>query len=220
MLERLEDLDTMRVRATMDRVTGITRKIALVENPNQFANIHLGDAIDLIVSAWDDVTSQTILNCFCHSRIKTLEDEYQKTQGQISEEELDPAAVLDAEQTQALLGGREHSSFRDYLDIRALLKKVDDEMGMEEDHSMTDAQLLAADEYEDESLSPEESVEEPIITRDAAKACLQTLKKYIQLQEDDLAPELASVRSLMNFVEAKRILTLQQTTIDKYFRLN
>ncbi|KAF9981955.1 hypothetical protein BGZ75_006695, partial [Mortierella antarctica] len=109
--------------------------------------------------------------------------------------------------------------FRGRLDIRALLNYEDEEMDFLEDAEMTSRELLFADVEDALPASEDDSVEEPIIPRTVAQDCLLTVKKYIEQQEEvNLRPELSSTKTLLDFMESKRVLNLEQTTIHQYFK--
>ncbi|KAI8603039.1 hypothetical protein EDD21DRAFT_403172 [Dissophora ornata] len=56
ILRRLEELDTVRVRADLDRAMGIKRASPLAGNPKDIAKIHVRNAIELLVEAKGEVT--------------------------------------------------------------------------------------------------------------------------------------------------------------------
>ncbi|KAG0207950.1 hypothetical protein BGX28_000963 [Mortierella sp. GBA30] len=133
----------------------------------------------------------------------------------LSKVQLDPTALKDVERTQVLLQAQRPEYFRGNLDIQAFMNNEDDEIGLEDDLTMNDEQLLAASADEDEL--GEEEEEESIIPREEARACLQTMVTYVQQQDEDLGPELAVLRRLLDFTESKLILKLQQTSLGDYF---
>lgn len=233
ILDRLEDLDGARVRSAMDRATGINRTTPLVEDPKKVANINVLEAMEMTIDAWKDVKQQTLHNCFRHCGIKTPEDENdgqheqeeRDEQGEQDGVDLDKEAVDDIEKTFRLLSLQKPEYFRGNLDIRALLNSEEDDIGMEEyaDTYMTAAELLVADDDDEEEPSDDEGEEEevPIIPRQEAKACLKTIMLYIQQQDDeegDMIEEMSSIKKLLDFTDMKRILTLQQTNIEHFFR--
>lgn len=216
VLRRMEGMDTVRVRSAIDRAMGINRATSSEEDPKKAVSINVHEAIDLLVNAWDEVRPDSIHNCFRHCRIKTSLD----SQEDISEEELDPVAITDIERTHALLQAQRPGYFQGPLDIQALLNYEEDDIVPAADPNMNSNDLLLADAEDELPASEDDTEEEPIIARKVAQECLVTVKKFIQQQEGvELVPELASLNRLLSYMESKRILTLEQTTIHKYFGL-
>lgn len=219
MLRRLEMLDVVRVRGVIDTAIGLNRREPPMEKPEQPTYINLRSAIDLQVSAWNDVTPQTIHNCFRHCDIRTTsadssDNEQVKSS---SETELDQGAIKDLENSNEVLFSKRPELFSHHLDIQSLLNNVDEDIvGFNEDESLDENQLL---KVEDDELPPPEDDSEvaPKITRQEAMASLLCLGMYLQQQDEDMGPEQAMVRRVLDQVESKRIFQLQQTSIQTYF---
>lgn len=217
VLRRMEGMDTVRVRSAMDRALGINRATSLDEDPKKAVSIHVREAIDLLVCAWNEVRADTIHNCYRHCRIKTSLD----NQEDLSEDYLDPVALADIERTHALLQAQRPGYFHGPMDIQAILNYEDDDIEPGADPNMSHEDLLFADAEDELPASEDDTEEEPAIARKVAEECLVTVKKFIQQQEEvDLVPELASLNRLLSYMESKRVLTLEQTSIHKYFGLN
>jgi hypothetical protein len=236
ILDRLEDIDGIRVRLAIDRATGINRATPLVEDPKKVVNINVLEAMGMTIDAWNDVNPDTIHHCFQHCGIRTPENDQDEQdeqyesgiQNEQDEVGLDETALDDAQQTDKLLHSRQPDYFRGNLDIRALLNDDEDNIGVEEsDYTYMAAEdLLALDEDDEEQPEDEEDeVEVPIVSRQEAQVCLKTILLYIQQQDDkdgDMREEMAAIKNLLDFNETKRVLTLHQTSIQHFFqrRLN
>ncbi len=214
VLRRMEEMDTARVRSAMDRAIGINRVTSLNEDPKKAVSINVAEAIDLLVNAWNEVRAESIHNCYRHCRIKTSLDT-----DDVPEDNLDQAALADIERTHTLLQAQRPGYFEGPLDIEELLNRNYD-IEPASDYDMDGEDLLFADPVDELPASEDDTEEEPPIARRVVQECLMTVKKYIQQQdEEDLVSELSSLKRMLDYVESKRILTLEQTSIHKYFGL-
>ncbi|KFH71241.1 hypothetical protein MVEG_01542 [Podila verticillata NRRL 6337] len=206
----------------MDLAVGLNRQELLMEKPEQPAYISLRGAIDLLVPAWNDVTPQTLHNCFQHCDIRTASrDSSDNEQAESSSEtELDQGALRDREDSHDVLSSTRPELFPGHLDIRSLLYNSDEDIiGFEKDEDLDSEQREQLLEEEDDELPlPEDDSEEaPKITRQEAMESLLCLGTYLQQQDEDMGPERAIVKRLLDQIESKQIFQLQQTSIQTYF---
>lgn len=225
ILRRLEALETLRTRTEVDAAIGLSRQASL-ENPLQPASIHVRGAIDLTVAAWEDVTPMTLRNCYLHCDIKTrpggaTDDNEDTEPSSDTDFALDPVAAQDIEDTHSVLFSKRPELFANRIDVQSLLNDSEEAIiGFEEDDTLTEQQLLfEEDDDDDDEPAPEDTSEElPKVPRQDAMAALLTLGVYLQQQEgEDMSREQAMVIRLLDHIESKRILKLQQTSLRTYF---
>ncbi|KAF9901657.1 hypothetical protein EC991_005814 [Linnemannia zychae] len=131
---------------------------------------------------------------------------------------LDQGAIQDINNTHELLSSKRPELFPSHLDIQTLINNSsEDIVSLDEDSSLNEDQLIAADD--DEELPPPEddSEEAPKVSRQEAMTLLLSLRMYLQQQDEDTRPQQAMVKRMMDHIESKRILQLEQTSILTYF---
>jgi hypothetical protein len=221
ILQRLEMLDTVRVRGVIDMAMGLNRQSSTIDKPLQPAYINLRSAIDLLVSAWNDISPHTIHNCFRHCGIRTpFRDNPGNEQVEaFSEIGLDQGAIQDINNTHELLSSKRPELFPGHLDIQSLINDSSENIiGPDEDDNLDEDQLLTADDDEEMPPPEDDSEEAPKISRQEAMTLLLSLKMYLQQQDEDTRSQQAMVKRMMDHIESKRILQLEQTSILTYFQ--
>lgn len=220
ILRRLEMLESTRVRGAIDVAVGIVRKEVPMENPEKPAYIHLRGSINMAVEAWSDVLPQTLGNCFRHCNIRTISIDPSNSNALVplSEIDLDQDAMKDLEDTHKVLSSKRPELFARRIDVQSLLNNHDEDIIGFEDDELDANQLLADDIEEEEEPPPDDSEEVPEVQRHEATVAVLTLQMYLQQQGEDMGPELAMVKKVLDQIESKRILSLQQTLINTFFQ--
>lgn len=174
----------------MENTTDIHKSITLLE------------AINLLSLAWNEVSKQTIHNCFRHAGIV-------KTTATITEsdpeDDLPLAELIRINKLMAL------RDFEDFVD-------VDNNVIAREELPDIDLVNQTLQEEEVEDNEDDDTVEETEITTEEALSCVQTLQRYFQQQENstEVIPKLNSLKLILqnNFLKKHSV----QSKITDFFQ--
>lgn len=171
-------------------------------------------AIRYIIYAWDEITGDTIRNCWHHTKIlpaianadlRNLAENVRQT----TDPELDDLAkALDALQLpdpmplDEFLNPPDENIVNEVLDDEHIISGLID-IFMEE----PDPQNASADDIDD-------SVEVPAVTISAAASSLEIVSSFLLQHGSDL---LKLSGAIGRFITEKRLGSLRQTTLDQYF---
>lgn len=141
------------------------------ESTNINKSITILDAVNLLSLSWDEVSAQTIRNCFCHAGIS-------KTVANTAIMESDPEDDLPLAELIRINKLMFLKDFEEFVN-------VDNNVAVREELPDTDLanQSLQEAEVEVMEQDQDDDIEEPAVTTEEALSCVQTLQRYFLQQE-------------------------------------
>ena len=175
-----------------------TRKHIEQIEADQTPLVDMADCVRFVSRAWNEVTPNTIQNCWRHTKILPPSQETQ----------VSTATASDAEAAEAQLSSLlesapsfEHVSASDFIECDSELPVGDDPSdeeiiaicSPEEEVSSPDAQSPAADDHSE----PEEQPQPPVTSREALDA-LHVLQRYWEQQGPKHTTHMEAIQSMMS----------------------
>jgi hypothetical protein len=161
-------------------------------------------AIQYIIRAWRETSTETISNCWRHTKILSANanssDNTQRTD--------DPVVIELAETLDAL-------NLPTAMEVEEFLTLPDENIVYEIPENDLELANLFRTENSTED-SDDDSIEVAMITASMALKNLESIKMFL-LQQEDTSEQIRLVGVLEKFIEKKKIGQLQQSYIDKYF---
>ena len=169
--------------------------------------LNVKEAINYIAEAWDNVTQETIQNCWKKTGILPSYDDDDIDETNEQDLELDELDDLDIDYLP------EADSLQEYFQI------LDQEIPAEE-HLTEDQIINLVQDEEDENESDTDTDEEipPVSTKNSLDA-LKTFINYLEQQDDAefSFDDLPIFRKYLRIVKTKEFNTKTQRTLDMYF---
>ena len=170
--------------------------INMIEQGNRNARIDLKTAIEFADAAYEQLSRETIQNCWI-------------TTGIISSESSPSLASLTGDTLQHeidLLGLPDALNERDYLMLEGenVVESPDDD---------DDVIATVTSDGEDE---PSDITPVVKISNAKAKECLSLLRRYYEQQSDDCTPLISKLKSIHLDIECRSVSSLKQSTMDSF----
>lgn len=167
-------------------------------------------AIQYIIQSWDEVSANTIQNCWNHTKILSniffLDDTYE-----------DNNSILDDELGEAIKA----LNLPNGMQVKELLTIPDENIVylIPEDQIIIPeiARLFKKGSDTDHPDEIDDSTEVKTICISKALQSLKTVHTFL-LQQEDTSEYIKLMGKIENFIKRKQVNSMQQTTIDKYFR--
>jgi len=162
-------------------------------------------AIQYIIQSWNEITAYTIENCWNHVKILSADD----IEDDIYE---DDDLMLDDELSKAI----EALNLPNMMQVKEFLTIPEEDIVYEipDISEFTDMFKNKPTSDPDEV---DDSVETEIIHINEALQNLKTLKLFL-LQEENASEQIKLVEKIEKFIKKEKFNSMQQTTIDRYFR--
>jgi hypothetical protein len=204
---------------TMYRVKLVRKLLALyaINKKATVKDIELLDALIMLKNSWDEVTQQTIRNCFIKSGFKfeTIETDI---------EESNTTELLDESVWNELIDnmGIECANFEEHInvdnDVFTSEEITDDVIlnNVNSDNALCDKEVDDEETEIEESESDEEQRDEPINMIEALNAISQ-LRKYV-IQFDSLESGHYLINNLENLIYHNRENNSTQSKITSFFQ--
>jgi len=165
------------------------------QNPLEQPKLQILGAIRFLVKSWDEVTQQTIRNCWIKTKL-------------VETQELESIAVETSDEISfsiESLNLENPMTFEEYVNIpeEVLIEDISD---TESEH----------EEEEDPQLIDDSVVEEKVTNNEAINAC-NTLIKYMEQQSDDYSSQLKILSQISGDVNQIKLKSRKQTSILNYF---
>jgi hypothetical protein len=166
-------------------------------NPLNQPKLDILGAIRFVVKSWDEVTEQTIKNCWIHSKLIKRE-EFKST--------INESSITETSNLIESLNLENPMTFEEYIDIpeeviiEDILYKDSDQIDTEEDTEIVD----------------DTNVEEKVTNNEAMNAC-NTLIRFLEQQSDDFSSQLKCLRQISTNINQIQVNSKVQTSILDYF---
>ena len=166
-------------------------------------------AIQFIIKSWSEVTTDTIKNCWNHVKIlSNIEDDLILDEDLIPDDDL----MLDEELNEAIkaLHLPNMMQVKEFLTIPEEDIVYDIPNILEFENMFKNGLVDHPDEMDD-------SIEIEIISISNALQSLKTLNLFL-LQQKNASEQVKLMGKIEKFIKKEQINSMQQTTIDRYFR--
>jgi hypothetical protein len=171
-------------------------------------------AIQFIIKSWEEVSPQTIHNCWCHTKI--LPDRINVNSTNLSDDINDPT-IIELSQAITALNLSNAMSIEEYLDNpeeKIVYEIPDDDKIVEVLVEMYKEQPeVDANDFEED-----DSIEQALISASEASKNLEIVHAFL-LQQENSSEQIKLINSLNRYINLKKINTMKQPTIDLYFDL-
>ena len=160
-------------------------------------------AIRYVIQGWNNVTAETIYNCWRHTGILPinadieldfpLDDDYE---------------IFDDELTDAL----KTLNFSNMMKLKEFLTIPEEKIEcgiLDDDEKSNEEETNNLDEMDD-------SIEEEVISFNAALKSLKKVHTFL-LQQEYASEHLKLANTIEKFIKMKKVNSMQQTTINQYF---
>jgi len=171
-------------------------------------------AIQYIIKSWNEVTTNTIKNCWNHVKILSniiSEDIYDDDLMFDDNSMLDDDSMLDYELNKAIKA----LHLPNMMQVKEFLTIPEENIVYE----IPDTSAEFADIFKNGPNHPDEaddSSEMEIICINEALQSLKTLNLYL-LQQENAGEQMKLVDKISKFIKKEQINSMQQATIDRYF---
>lgn len=171
-------------------------------------------AIRYIIQGWNNVTTETIYNCWHHTGILSINTNI----------ELDSPLDDDCEMSDELTNALKILDFSDMMELEEFLTIPEENMVCEildDDEIITElvnnfkkkSNEENADYLDDEM---DDSIEEEVISFNVALKSMKKVHTFL-LQQEYANEHLKLADTIEKFIKKKQINSMQQTTINQYF---
>ena len=171
-------------------------------------------AIRYVIQGWNNVTAETIYNCWRHTGILPI-----NTDIELDFPLDDDYEIFDDELTNALKA----LNFSNMMELEEFLTIPEEKIVCEildDDEIITDLVnnfKKKSNEEETNNLDEmDDSIEEEVISFNAALKSLKKVHTFL-LQQEYASEHLKLANTIEKFIKKKRINSMQQTTINQYF---
>lgn len=163
-------------------------------------------AIQFITKSWDEITAESIRNCWYHTKILPNANrmEIDITDGTIDDlsELINKLHVSDPMQVDEFLFMPEENIVYDIPDDDQLIREI--------------AEMFKKDVDEGNVEEMDDSTEITIISASSALKSLENVRLFL-LQQDNTGEHIRLLNNLERFVSGKKSSQMKQTTINQYF---
>ncbi|GBC04786.1 hypothetical protein RclHR1_05870010 [Rhizophagus clarus] len=173
-------------------------------------------AIQYIIQGWNNVTAETIYNCWHHTKILPIDInvdlDFPLDDRDMSDEltnALNTLNFLDMMELEEYLTIPEENIISEIHDDDEIIAEIVNNFKKKSNENNTNNDL---DEVDD-------SIEEEVISFNIALKSLKKVNTFL-LQQENTYEELKLVNLLEKFVKKKQKNSMQQTTINQYFNNN
>lgn len=176
-------------------------------------------AIQYIIQGWSEVTADTIKNCWNHVKILSNEqmsdDEQMFDDEQMLEDELmlDDELVFDDELNKAIKALRLPNA----MQMKEFLTIPEEDMIYEIPDDISEFADMFRNGPADHPDEVDDSAEVEIICINKALQSLKTLNLFL-LQQENASEQIKLVGKIEKFIKKEQTNSMQQTTLDQYFR--
>jgi hypothetical protein len=173
-------------------------------------------AIQYIIQGWDEVSADTIQNCWNHTKILGGNDDDNDDDDDDENYNGDDDLVLDYDLNEAIkaLYLPNMMQVKDFLTIpkENIVYEIPDDNQIISDlaHLFKRTNTNHPDEIDD-------STEAEIIGINEALKCLKTVNLFL-LQQENANKHVKLAGVIEKFIKKKQVRSMQQTTIDQYFK--
>jgi len=171
-------------------------------------------AIRYVIQGWNNVTAETIYNCWCHTGILPI-----NTDIELDFPLDDDYEIFDDELTDALKA----LNFSNMMELEEFLTIPEEKIVCEildDDEIITDLVnnfKKKSNEEETNNLDEmDDSIEEEVISFNAALKSLKKVHTFL-LQQEYASEHLKLANTIEKFIKMKKVNSMQQTTINQYF---
>jgi hypothetical protein len=184
-----------------------------VEAGNDIKNLKMDvlQAIKFIIKSWKEVSSQTIYNCWHHTKI--LPDRINVNLSNISDEINDPTTNQLSQAVAAL-------NLNDTMPIQEYLNNPEEESVYEvpDDDNIIEALVemyKQQPEVDTNDFEEDDSVEQILVSASEASKNLEIVRTFL-LQQENSSQQIKLVNSLDRYISLKTINTMKQSTMESY----
>ena len=186
-----------------------------VEAGNDIKNLKMDvlQAIKFIIKSWKEVSSQTIYNCWHHTKI--LPDRINVNLSNFSDDINDPTTNQLSQAIAAL-------NLNDAIPIQEYLNNPEENSVYEvpDDNNIIEALVemykqqpeIDTNDFEDEE---DDSVEQVLISASEASKSLEIVRTFL-LQQENSSQQMKLVNSLDRYISLKTINAMRQSTLESY----
>ena len=171
-------------------------------------------AIRYVIQGWNNVTVETIYNCWYHTRILPI-----NTDIELDFPLDDDYEIFDDELTDALKA----LNFSNMMELEEFLTIPEEKIVCEildDDEIITDLVnnfKKKSNEEETNNLDEmDDSIEEEVISFNVALESLKKVHTFL-LQQEYASEHLKLANTIEKFIKMKKVNSIQQTTINQYF---
>lgn len=176
-------------------------------------------AIQYIIQGWSEVMADTIRNCWNH--VKILSNAISKDDEQMLDDELMPddelmldnELALDDELNKAIKA----LHLPNMMQMKEFLTIPEEDVVYEIPDDISEFANMFRNGATDHPDEADDSTEIEIICINKALQSLKTVNLFL-LQQEDANEQVKLVGKIEKFIKKEQINSLQQTTIDQYFR--
>jgi len=159
-------------------------------------------AIQFITKSWDEITAESIRNCWHHTKIFPNIDITDGTMIDDLSELINKLDVSDPMQVDEFLFMPEENIVYDIPDDDQLIREI--------------AEMFKKDINEGNVKEMDDSTEITIISASSALKSLENVRLFL-LQQDNTGEHIRLLNNLERFVSGKKSSQMKQTTINQYF---
>src|SRR5688572_4651680 len=169
-------------------------------------------AIQYIIKSWNEVTTNTIKNCWNH--VKILSDIISDDDDSILDDDLmlDDDSMLDYELNKAI----EALHLLNMMQVKEFLTIPKENIVYEIPNTSAEFADIFKNRPINHPDEEDDSSEMEIICINEALQSLKTLNLYL-LQQEDADEQMKLVDKISKFIKKEQINSMKQTTIDQYF---
>ena len=176
--------------------------------------INVLQALQYIIKAWEEITAETIRNCWCHTNIlpvgisadlKSLSDHVHTAENAISDE---------------LCKVFEKIHLSESMEVEEFLSIPEEDIVYEvpsDDQLMTElVDTFKIAESSNNSEDVDDSTEIAVISASTALQGLETVQAFL-LQQENASEYVKMTNILERYIREKKANAMRQTSIDQYF---
>ncbi len=172
-------------------------------------------AIKYVIQGWNNVTAETIYNCWCHTEILSI-----NTNVELDFSLDDDYEVSDDELTDAIKA----LNFSNMMELEEFLTIPEEKIVCEildDNEIITDLVNNFKKKSNEEDINNDlddmdDSIEEEVINFNVALKSLKKVHTFL-LQQEYASEHLKLANTIEKFIKMKQINSMQQTSINQYF---